>query len=112
MAKTSAAHEELLKHRLRRLRERAGHTPSSLAHAVAVTEGAIRQMESGQTKSPSFTIGLLLARELGVTPEYLAFGEGGLPERSGEKHIGGDAIVALERRVAALERAERARKRR
>jgi transcriptional regulator with XRE-family HTH domain len=83
MAKPSASVFEEMKHRLRRLRERGGHTPSSLAHAVDVTEGAIPQMESGQTKSPSFAVGILLAHELGVTPEYLAFGEEGPPERFG-----------------------------
>jgi transcriptional regulator with XRE-family HTH domain len=104
MAKSSEPTREELKHRLRRLRERIGLSPSALAHAVDVTEGAIRQMESGQTKSPSFATGLLLAREFGVSAEYLAFGDDGLPERSGVKQIGGDAIAALERRVTALER--------
>ena len=105
MAKVAELPVEEIKDRIRRLRERAGHTPSSLAHAVDVTEGAIRQMESGQTKSPSFATGVLLAREFGVTPEYLAFGEAGLPERSGVKQVGGDAVAALERRVVKLERA-------
>ena len=50
-------------------------TPSALAHAVGVTEGAIRQMESGQTKSASFVVGLKLARVFEVTPWYLATGE-------------------------------------
>jgi hypothetical protein len=45
-----------------------------LAHAVGVTEGAIRQMESGQTKAASFVFGLRLARVLDVTPWYLATG--------------------------------------
>ena len=54
-------------------------TPSSLAHAVGVTEGAIRQMESGQTKSASFVIGLRIADALGVTPWFLATGEDAAP---------------------------------
>jgi len=60
--------------RLRALRTRRRLTPSALAHAVGVTEGAIRQMESGQTKSASFLVCLRLARLLGVTPWYLATG--------------------------------------
>lgn len=112
MAKPTEPKAEELKHRLRRLRERAGFTPSSLAHAVNVTEGAIRQMESGQTKSPSFPVGILLAHELGVTPEYLAFGEDGPPKRIGVKQTGGDAIADLERRIIALERDSKRRARR
>jgi transcriptional regulator with XRE-family HTH domain len=104
---SDASRKESSKDRLRRLRKRAGHSPSSLAHAVGVTEGAIRQMESGQTKSPSFAVGLLLARELGVTPEFLAFGDNGLPGRVGARPVGGDAIAALERRIVALEGARR-----
>lgn len=105
MPKPTEPKPEALKHRLRRLRERAGHTPSSLAHAVGVTEGAVRQMESGQTKSPSFPVGILLAHELGVTPEFLAFGQDGVPLGDAAQHQGGDKIAALERRVTAIERA-------
>ena len=72
--------------RLRSLRTRRRLTPSGLAHAAGVTEGAIRQMESGQTKSASFLVGLRLARILGVTPWYLATGE-----EAAEKDLPGDA---------------------
>lgn len=61
--------------RLRALRTRRRLTPSALAHAVGVTEGSIRQMESGQTKSASFLVGLKLARLFEVTPWYLATGD-------------------------------------
>ena len=103
--------------RLRTLRTRRQMTPSALAHAVGVTEGAIRQMESGQTKSASFLIGLKLADVLGVTPAFLATGHEKLsetgspsPDRSAsilerlerlERHI--LQITAIERRVKALE---------
>src|SRR3981081_1601772 len=66
--------------RLRSLRTRQHLTPSSLAHAVGVTEGAIRQMESGQTKSASFLVGLKLANVLGVTAWFLATGRDAPPE--------------------------------
>lgn len=55
-----------MKVRIRRLRERRGLTPSSLAHAIGITEGAARQMESGQTKAPSLHVGNLMANVLGV----------------------------------------------
>ena len=103
--------------RLRTLRTRRQMTPSALAHAVGVTEGAIRQMESGQTKSASFLIGLRLADVLGVTPVFLATGREKIsgtgspsPDRSAsilerlerlERHI--LQIAAIERRVKALE---------
>jgi transcriptional regulator with XRE-family HTH domain len=105
--------------RLRSLRTRRRLTPSGLAHAAGVTEGAIRQMESGQTKSASFLVGLRLARILGVTPWYLATGE-----EAAEKDLPGDApavrlveqltlqLHALDRRVRVLEGRPRAAKRR
>jgi len=73
-------------------------TPSALAHAVGVTEGAIRQMESGQTKRPSFETGIKLAHVLGVTPSYLATGR----ENASEKEqLATDQALALEERLAA-----------
>jgi len=96
--------------RLRALRTRRRLTPSGLAHAVGVTEGAIRQMESGQTKSASFAVGLRLARILGVTPEYLATGEDGAaakaPADAPTLHLVEQLTLqvhALDRRVRALE---------
>jgi transcriptional regulator with XRE-family HTH domain len=113
--------------RLRTLRTRRRFTPSALAHAVGVTEGAIRQMESGQTKSASFVIGLKLANVLGVTAWYLATGRDDPPEtvspahdRSAgsllerlekvERHV--LQINAIDRRVKALEGRRRAGTRR
>jgi transcriptional regulator with XRE-family HTH domain len=98
--------------RLRALRTRRHLTPSSLAHAVGVTEGAIRQMESGQTKSASFLVGLKLANVLGVTAWYLASGRDAPPET--ESPLPDRSVVALverlslqvnaiDRRVKALE---------
>jgi len=98
--------------RLRTLRTRRHLTPSSLAHAVGVTEGAIRQIESGQTKSASFLVGLKLAHVLGVSPWFLATGRDAPPES--ESPAADRASVALlerlsvqvstiDRRVKALE---------
>jgi transcriptional regulator with XRE-family HTH domain len=107
--------------RLRALRTRRHLTPSSLAHAVGVTEGAIRQMESGQTKSASFLVGLKLANVLGVTAWHLATGRDGPPETESPSPDR-PAVAALERlslqinaidrRVKALEGRRRAGTRR
>ena len=94
--------------RLRTLRSRRHLTPGALAQAVGVTEGAIRQMESGQTKSASFLVGLKLAAALGVTPWFLATGSDAAPETAppaAERSTPamGERISALERRVNVLE---------
>jgi transcriptional regulator with XRE-family HTH domain len=88
--------------RLRRLRAACGVSCAQLAHRVGVTEGAIRQMESGQTKMASFVIGLRLAKELGTDAWYLANGVAD----DAEAQNGAEGIVlrvaALEQRVTAL----------
>jgi transcriptional regulator with XRE-family HTH domain len=96
--------------RLRRLRLAADLTPSALAHEVGVTEGAIRQMESGQTKSASLVVGLHLADVLGVDVRYLALGEdaGGRSSAKAPQTVS-ERVTALEKRVAALEKAARQR---
>ncbi len=80
--------------RLRRLRDEHGRTIAELAAEVGVSEGAIRQMETGNVKSPSFVVGLRLAHYLGVDPYYLASGEGSTL---------GERLVLVERRLAKLE---------
>ena len=98
--------------RLRTLRTRRHMTPSSLAHAVGVTEGAIRQMESGQTKSASFLVGLKLSHVLGVSPWFLATGrdappesESPAPERSSAALLERLSlqVTGIDRRVKVLE---------
>ncbi len=98
--------------RLRTLRTRRHLTPSALAHAVGVTEGAIRQMESGQTKSASFLVGLKLAHVLGVSAEFLATGRDAPPETVSPVQDRASVallerlsvqISAIDRRVKALE---------
>jgi transcriptional regulator with XRE-family HTH domain len=105
--------------RLKSLRTRRRMTPSALARAVDVTESAIRQMESGQTKSASFAVGLRLARALGVTPWFLATGD-----EKADTARPGDAstlrlvealtlqVHALDKRVRALEKPATVAKRR
>jgi transcriptional regulator with XRE-family HTH domain len=88
--------------RLRRLRTARAVSCAQLAQRVGVTEGAIRQMESGQTKMASFVIGLRLAKELGTDAWYLA---NGVADDAAAKD-GADGIVlrvsALEQRIASL----------
>jgi len=87
-------------------------TPSALAHAVNVTEGAIRQMESGQTKSASFLVGLKLSHVLGVSPWFLATGrdaptetESPAPDRASLALLErlSVQVSTIDRRVKALE---------
>ena len=62
--------------RVRRLREDRNLTPTQLAFVCGVTEGAMRQIERGQTKRASLDVGIRMAAVLGVEPRYLAFGDG------------------------------------
>ena len=80
--------------RLRRLRDEQGFTVAALALEVGVSEGTIRQLESGSIKSPSFTVGLRLAHRLGVDAYYLGLGEGSTLN---------DRLTQLERRLSKVE---------
>ena len=109
----------VFRERLRALREQRGLRIGELARSVGVSDSAIRQMESGGTKRASFTVGLMLSRELGVNPWYLCFGDDGVVLETGvrseeaaakalEHVILGTAardqrVSTLEARVAALE---------
>jgi len=82
---------------------------TELAHAVGVSEGAIRQMEMGQTKSASFKVGVKLAHVLGVTPWYLALGtdppsENESPATDRERWAPLHAFEHALLRISALER--------
>lgn len=80
--------------RLRRLRTERGYSIAGLARQVLVTEAAIRNLETGDSKGPSFAVGVRLADALCVDVHYLAFGEGAsLASRMDE----------LERRMNAFE---------
>ena len=83
-------------------------------------------MESGQTKSASFLIGLKLANVLGVTAWFLATGRDDPPETVSPSHDRSTGLVerlekverlavqinAIDRRVKALEGRQRAGTRR
>jgi transcriptional regulator with XRE-family HTH domain len=90
--------------RLRTLRERRKMTVSQLAIAVRITEGAIRHMESGQTKSASFITGLRLAATLEVTPWFLATGlADGAAETAKSRRPDANLVEAIESLTKALE---------
>lgn len=94
----AAMETETFQERLKRLRESANLSAGALALRVGVTEGAIRQMESGQTKSASFVVGVRLSNALGVTPHYLATGtemQLGLPEEMEQFSDGGRLSIRL-----------------
>jgi transcriptional regulator with XRE-family HTH domain len=91
--------------RLRRFRTASRLSTSDLAFRIGVTEGAIRQLESGRTKSPSFSIGLKLAEVLDVDPWLLSTGVSrGEPSRSPQSGSLKDRVALLEARVDGLER--------
>lgn len=68
--------DETFGERLKRLRIEKGLTHTQLAYRVGLTEGAIRQMESGAIKTATFPVGMKIAKVLKVNPSYLALGEG------------------------------------
>jgi transcriptional regulator with XRE-family HTH domain len=57
--------------RLRQRREELKLTVGKLAQLAGLTEGAIRQMESGQTKNAILPNGLMIAHVLSVSPWWL-----------------------------------------
>lgn len=63
--------------RVRRLRKERGLTVTALAQRIQISEGGIRQIESGQTKQAAFDTGLKLAAVLAVSPAELAWGQSG-----------------------------------
>jgi len=80
--------------RVRRLRTERGITVVDLAARVGAAEGTIRQIENGSVKMPNFVLGIRLADQLNVDPQYLALGEGfNMSER----------FDALDRRLKKLE---------
>lgn len=61
--------------RLQRLRQERRITVAELARAAGVSDSAIRQLESGSSKSASFAVGLRISEFLEVEPRLLAFGD-------------------------------------
>lgn len=94
--------------RLRRIRESRSFSLTELGFLTGVSESAIRQMESGQTKYASLPVGVRIAEVLGVTPSYLAFGEGdGRDEPRVAQRFGVVAVDTRDRLAEANERLAR-----
>ena len=55
---------------IRRLREEKDMSQGALAEKVGITQSMIAQIESN-IKTPSLPVGILIAKELGVTVEEL-----------------------------------------
>lgn len=95
---------ETVGQRIRRLRTALGLNQSELAHAVGLTEGAIRQVEGGQSKSVSLAAGVRLAAVLGVEVRYIAFGDGdGTEENRTARPLPPSRVEQVEAQVAAIE---------
>lgn len=60
--------------RIQAARQAARMPCSELAAIAGVTEGAMRQIESGDVKAPSAVVLLRIARKLHVDPQELVFG--------------------------------------
>lgn len=71
-------------HRIRELRRQRGLTATELASRAYVSEDAIRRIESGRSKQPSFTTGVLIAQALGVSPASLALGDAAVAGAQGD----------------------------
>lgn len=67
------------KDKLRQLRKKKGMSATDLARICGITDNAIRQLELGNSKVPTFVVGVRLAQALGVTPEELLEEEAKMP---------------------------------
>ena len=86
---------------MRRIREEKALSIPALAATVGASEGALRQVESGQTKVPSLVLGVRIANALGIDPTHLALGEhSSLNERFDDLDR---RFRAMEKRLAVLE---------
>jgi transcriptional regulator with XRE-family HTH domain len=70
-----------LRDRLRKLRKLHGHSYTSLAEAAGVSRTAVRNIEEARSV-PGVDLVESLARALGVSPSWLAYGEGPEPDLS------------------------------
>jgi predicted nucleotidyltransferase len=61
--------------RLKELRQTRGFTAMELAKQAGVSEDAVRKVESGRSKQPSFETGVRIAQALGIDSAELAFGK-------------------------------------
>ncbi len=98
------AETERFGQRLARLREARRLRYTDLAYAAGVTEGCIRQIETGQTKNATLQVGIRLAKLLGVSAEYLATGTEDGTQETGVQRVVLDRLDDMERRIRLVER--------
>lgn len=96
--------DEAFGDRLARLRKARGLRVTDVAAAAGLTEGSIRQLESGATKGATLVVGLRLAKLLGVTPDYLATGAEGSAHDAGPLRVVLARLDDHERRLVEAER--------
>ena len=83
---------ETIGERIKRLRETCGLTRADLAYKTDITPQGIAAIENGETKAPSFPVGLKIARALNTEAWEIAFGK---PEpRRPTAHIKTEADLA------------------
>jgi len=96
---------ETLAERLARLMLRDQLTQVGLARKAGVTPNNVQAMLTGHSKRPAADIVLPLSRALGVTPDYLVFGEEQPAANVGEaRERLGDMFMELMSLLNALER--------
>ncbi len=78
-APADAPHASGLGLRVRQAREHAGLTQRALAAKSRVTNSTIIEVEAGK-RMPQIDTVEVLARALGVTAAWLAYGQGGSPD--------------------------------
>jgi transcriptional regulator with XRE-family HTH domain len=76
--------------RLRRARRLAGLSPTVLSRAVGKARDVVRQIEIGLIQKPNVELAARLAKELGVTLDWLASGIGAPPRKAAEPRTGTD----------------------
>jgi len=95
---------ETLGERIKRLRLAKGFSIQALAFKIGIGENALRKLESGENKAPSFATGVRLAAALEIAAYDLALGSV-MPEGApaAESHLPegpiAEAIRALEAQV-------------
>ncbi len=92
--------------RIREARVLKGLSIGQLASRIGVTEDALRKIEAGSTQQPAFIVGVRIAIELGINPDYLALGDDSL-RREVESRPVAAALEELERllmQISAISR--------